>query len=117
MNDNRYTVAHRKMALEFLIHFLGDITQPLHDEAKAVGGNDISVKWNGATTNLHHTWDTEMVEKSAGGNTDAVINSYATTLKARIDTGAYASSKASWVSCSNIKTAVSTSSLHFVYFA
>ena len=95
------------MALEFLIHFLGDITQPLHDEAKAVGGNDISVKWNGATTNLHHAWDTEMVEKAAGGDTSAVIDSWATTLKARIDTGAYSSSKASWISCSNIKTAVS----------
>ena len=97
------------MALEFLIHFLGDITQPLHDEAKAVGGNGISVTWNGATTNLHHTWDTEMVEKAAGGNTSPVIQSWAATLQARIDTGTYSSSKASWISCSDIQTAVSSS--------
>jgi len=36
----------KKQALEFLIHFLGDITQPLHTEAEEVGGNDIDVLWN-----------------------------------------------------------------------
>ena len=56
VNDGRYTLAHRQQALEFIIHFLGDITQPLHDEAEKVGGNDIPVTWKGATTNLHACW-------------------------------------------------------------
>ena len=105
MNDNRYTVAHRKEFLEFLIHFLGDITQPLHDEAEAVGGNQISVLWEGDETNLHSVWDTQMVEKDAGGYGAAVIKSFSKKLIKAIDHGAYASQKASWVSCSNIKTA------------
>jgi len=48
----------RQTALKFLIHFFGDITQPLHCEALDVGGNTIDVTWNGASTNLHAVWDT-----------------------------------------------------------
>lgn len=86
-------------ALKFLIHFLGDITQPLHDEAEAVGGNSIKVTWNGAATNLHHCWDTQMVEEAAGGSSATVISSFATTLIGSIESGQYASQKDSWVSC------------------
>lgn len=53
--------ASRRQSLEFLIHFIGDITQPLHNDAEALGGNQISVLWNGAKTNLHSAWDTQMV--------------------------------------------------------
>lgn len=105
VNDNRYTLAHRKQYLEFLIHFLGDITQPLHDEAEFVGGNQISVLWDGNKTNLHATWDTQMVEKDAGGYGSAAITSFANKLITAIDSGAYASQRASWISCSDIKTA------------
>lgn len=43
-------------ALRFLVHFLGDITQPLHDEAIDVGGNDIDVTYANKDNNLHHIW-------------------------------------------------------------
>lgn len=43
-------------ALKFIVHFLGDITQPLHDEALEVGGNDIDVTYAGKDNNLHHIW-------------------------------------------------------------
>lgn len=105
VNDRRYTLTNRKQALEFLIHFLGDITQPLHDEAVAVGGNQIPVLWEGNKTNLHATWDTQMVERDAGGYGSTVITSFANKLITAIDSGIYASQKASWISCTNIKTA------------
>ncbi|KAG7009297.1 nuclease PA3 [Physcia stellaris] len=106
VNDGRRTLANRKQALEFLIHFIGDITQPLHDEAEALGGNQIAVTWQGQPTNLHATWDTQMVENDAGGgNTTAVLLAFASRLQAAIDTGAYASQKATWVSCVNVNTA------------
>ncbi|CAL8577610.1 hypothetical protein XPA_003434 [Xanthoria parietina] len=105
VNDRRYSVTDRKQALEFLIHFIGDITQPLHTEAKAVGGNQIPVLWQGADTNLHAAWDTQMVEKDAGGYGAAVITSFSNRLIAAIDSGAYASQKASWVSCTDVRTA------------
>lgn len=106
VNDRRYSLPHRKQYLEFLIHFLGDVTQPLHDEAEALGGNQIPVAWVGEATNLHATWDTQMVEKAAGGgNTTAILNAFASKLEARINTGAYKAQKSSWVACANIKTA------------
>ena len=52
-------------ALKFLVHFLGDITQPLHDEAQAFGGNKIPVTWNGVVRNLHGCWDDEMPNRVA----------------------------------------------------
>ncbi|KAL9045129.1 MAG: hypothetical protein Q9214_001788 [Letrouitia sp. 1 TL-2023] len=105
VNDGRRTLTNRKQALEFLIHFFGDITQPLHDEAEKVGGNQIPVLWNGEDTNLHACWDTQMVEKDAGGNSASVITAFSNKLITAIDSGAYSSQKASWVSCNNIKTA------------
>lgn len=106
VQDGRLSAANKKQALEFLIHFLGDITQPLHDEAESVGGNDIEVTWQGEDTNLHSCWDTQMVEKAAGGgNSTGTLESFSETLIARIDSGSYASQKASWVSCVNPKTA------------
>merc|ERR1711939_323961 len=52
-------------AMKFLIHIIGDLHQPLHDEALEVGGNDINVTYDGDDTNLHHIWDTEIVEQLA----------------------------------------------------
>ncbi len=92
--------------MEFLVHFLGDVTQPLHDEAEQVGGNGIKVTWDGAATNLHHCWDTQMVEKAAGGgNTAAIQASFSQTLIGRIDGGSYSNQKADWISCVDITTA------------
>lgn len=36
-----------------ILQFIGDIHQPLHDENLDVGGNDIDVTFDGASTNLH----------------------------------------------------------------
>ncbi|MCJ1463914.1 hypothetical protein MMC07_002523 [Pseudocyphellaria aurata] len=54
-------------ALKFLLHFLGDIHQPLHTEAENRGGNGIPVLFGNRHTNLHSIWDTEIPEKHAGG--------------------------------------------------
>lgn len=50
-------------ALLFLSHFMGDIHQPLHvgfstDE----GGNTIMLHWYGRKSNLHHIWDSLIIE-------------------------------------------------------
>ena len=84
-------------ALEFLVHFFGDITQPLHDEAEEVGGNDIDVTFDGTSTNLHHIWDTNMPEKLVGGYALSDAHSWATNLTDEINTGAYKSAAASWI--------------------
>jgi hypothetical protein len=49
-------------ALRFLIHFMGDLHQPLHfGKSTDRGGNQVPVKWFDAQVNLHMLWDTQMV--------------------------------------------------------
>lgn len=57
----------RNDAMRFLIHFIGDLHQPLHVENIERGGNGIHVTFGDEDTNLHHIWDTEIVEKLAAG--------------------------------------------------
>jgi heat shock protein HspQ len=50
-------------ALRFLVHFVGDIHQPLHVGRRADrGGNTIRVNWFGENTNLHSVWDEKILE-------------------------------------------------------
>lgn len=49
--------------LKMLVHFVGDLHQPLHaGRAEDKGGNDIQVRWFGEGSNLHRVWDKNMIE-------------------------------------------------------
>lgn len=49
--------------LKLLVHFIGDLHQPLHlGHADDKGGNDFQVRWFNDGTNLHSLWDTKMLE-------------------------------------------------------
>ncbi len=55
----------RLLALKFLMHFVGDIHQPLHSsDDHDAGGNceQVRLKAGGQKLALHHFWDTEVVE-------------------------------------------------------
>jgi hypothetical protein len=50
-------------ALSFLVHLMGDLHQPLHVGGLDQGGNKVAVNWMDRwKTNLHSTWDDEMVD-------------------------------------------------------
>jgi len=50
--------------LKFLVHFVGDIHQPMHvSNAEDKGGNTIEVTYNGNESNLHSVWDSELIEQ------------------------------------------------------
>lgn len=50
-------------ALKLLVHFVGDIHQPLHvGRAEDRGGNDILVLWQNEPSNLHTVWDSGMID-------------------------------------------------------
>lgn len=54
--------AQRAQALDFLVHFVGDVHQPLHASYRDdKGGNDYPVQWHGHGSNLHKIWDTTML--------------------------------------------------------
>ena len=60
--DTRLAKPARAEALRFLIHFVGDLHQPLHcADHHDRGGNSVRVKLGGEETNLHAVWDTAIV--------------------------------------------------------
>lgn len=69
LGDPSLSLSDRAQALKFLVHFVGDLHQPLHTIGDARGGNDVHVKIfgqqcrTGGGCNLHEVWDTELVEE------------------------------------------------------
>lgn len=54
--------AERLQALKFVVHFVGDVHQPLHaGHAHDKGGNTVQLNVDGRGTNLHAYWDSGML--------------------------------------------------------
>src|SRR5580698_1191372 len=61
--DEKASREDRVNALKYVVHFVGDIHQPMHvSRAEDKGGNTIQVQYDGQGTNLHSLWDTKMLE-------------------------------------------------------
>ncbi len=55
----------RLRALKFLVHFVGDIQQPLHaEDHHDKGGNEVEITYFGQPTNLHRIWDGAILERA-----------------------------------------------------
>jgi hypothetical protein len=90
--------AKRAEALRYIIHFVGDLHQPLHSTTNDdEGGNCVPLKYfrrkplehaHGFTPNLHSVWDSAIIERDAEG---ADSHEYAERLEE-----AYASSFEQW---------------------
>lgn len=62
--NNRHKYKKKDIArhLKILFHLLGDLHQPLHTGyGSDRGGNNVPVEINGNATNLHGTWDYEII--------------------------------------------------------
>lgn len=58
----------RLQALKFVVHFVGDVHQPLHGGyADDKGGNTYQLQVAGRGTNLHALWDTGLIQQWEGG--------------------------------------------------
>lgn len=65
LKDQRTNPEEKSNALKFIVHFMGDIHQPLHiGRPDDRGGNDFKVVFEGRKTNLHSLWDSIMIMKS-----------------------------------------------------
>ncbi len=63
VTDPKAPVTKRRDAVAFLVHFVGDVHQPLHvGRAGDRGGNTIELRWLGEKTNLHWIWDSKLLE-------------------------------------------------------
>jgi hypothetical protein len=75
----------RRLALEFLLHFVGDLHQPLHSsDDHDRGGNLKFVSAPGlAPNNLHHYWDVQFVARLGTRDTDVARELIATITDAQ----------------------------------
>lgn len=71
--DKSGSVADRRQALKFIVHFVGDINQPMHaGYARDRGGNEVKVQYLGRNTNLHSVWDSKMLDTRHASDADEV---------------------------------------------
>lgn len=77
--DRQRPLAERREALKFLVHFVGDVHQPMHaGYADDRGGNDYQVNYRGKGspggegTQLHGVWDYWLVKSADRDNADYV---------------------------------------------
>lgn len=55
--------------LEFVVHFVADVHQPLHVSWEIdAGGTEIKVVYNGESTELHFIWDVSMLDQWCNNN-------------------------------------------------
>ena len=65
--DKNVPTRERLMALAFLVHFVGDLAQPMHAGDRGdLGGNKVAANYGlvGGRTNLHSIWDGYLAERS-----------------------------------------------------
>lgn len=86
----------QQKALKWVVHFLGDLHQPLHLENLAVGGNGINVTFDGVKTNLHSVWDYSLPEKLIGNFTLEKAHDWAAVLTREIKFGKYKKESKAW---------------------
>jgi hypothetical protein len=78
LSDNNASRDDRIEALKFLVHFVGDVHQPMHAIGEAAGGNGIAVTEFGSTQcgrhacNLHGAWDSGLIVHTGMGR-DAYV--------------------------------------------
>ena len=62
LKDRNASKEEKAFYLKMLVHFMGDLHQPMHTgRGEDKGGNDIQVQWFGSGSNLHRVWDSEMI--------------------------------------------------------
>jgi hypothetical protein len=90
LKDRRAPAAERVKALAFLIHFVGDLHQPLHAGDKADrGGNDAKVAYGiyaPERLNLHSVWDGLLAERAIS-SPGALVRRYPVAERARLAAG------------------------------
>jgi len=64
INNPEASKDDKEKALKFIVHFVGDLHQPMHVSRKEdLGGNKIQLQFEATETNLHSLWDSRMIDK------------------------------------------------------
>lgn len=82
----------RLQALKYLVHFVGDVHQPLHaGYADDKGGNAFQLQFDGRGSNLHAVWDSGLIRTRPGG-----LEALRKDMSAAATAGADKSTPAQW---------------------
>ncbi|KAJ5576284.1 hypothetical protein N7535_003210 [Penicillium sp. DV-2018c] len=108
VGDTKLAAADTLEALKFVVHFIGDLVQPLHDEAYELGGNGINTTFQGYHDNLHSDWDDYMPDLLVGGNSLEDAQGWADSLVKEIDSGNYKAQAASWIKGDDVDDVITT---------
>ncbi|MCU6456067.1 S1/P1 nuclease [Sphingomonas sp. A2-49] len=100
LKDRRASPKDRAQALVFLIHFVGDLHQPLHaGEKHDKGGNDLAAAYGSYSPrrfNLHSVWDGTLAERAITSG-PSLVRRYPAAERRRIAAGTVADwSRESW---------------------
>lgn len=91
--------AKRRQALKFVVHFVGDIHQPLHaGRADDRGGNTHQINIDGRGSNLHALWDSGLLGSAGLGEAGWLARLHQSTIAA--DAPARPGSPAAWAEAS-----------------
>lgn len=75
LKDDTSTEEDKAFHLKLLVHFIGDLHQPMHiGRREDKGGNTIQVQWFGKGTNLHRVWDENMIDSYKMSYSDLADN-------------------------------------------
>jgi len=87
--DRKLAPILRLEALAFVVHFVGDVHQPLHvGENHDAGGNAVKADYGIAPgRNLHSIWDGVLAERAITSARPPLVRSYSAAEKARLATG------------------------------
>ncbi|XP_012484687.1 endonuclease 4 isoform X3 [Gossypium raimondii] len=86
-------------ALIFLAHYMADVHQPLHVGFTGdLGGTILKVRWYRKKTNLHHVWDTLIIDTAVKTFYGSDLSTMVRAIQRNI-TDAWSSDIASWKSC------------------
>jgi hypothetical protein len=62
LKNKQLSLEKKRMYLRLLIHFVGDVHQPMHTARREdLGGNRVKVAWFNTPTNLHAVWDESLI--------------------------------------------------------
>ncbi len=97
LRDPHAPQAAKLEAFRFLIHFVGDLHQPLHAaDRHDKGGNNLAVLLNRRRSNLHRVWDEDLVE-AQGSDPNAVVASIEAGLSPQDKTRMAVGTPVDWV--------------------
>ncbi|KAL7916767.1 S1/P1 nuclease [Trichoderma velutinum] len=100
--DQNLVKKDSQLAVKLLVHYIGDLHQPLHNEDVGKGGTQIFVEWKSHQEKLHGVWDSSIPETVAkhlkhGRNDLEWAEEWANELSNEISNGKFASEKKSWL--------------------